>query len=197
MKLFVRRHLDVIWRTLFSLGLMILAVSCSSQFPAGPMAPSTPNAPTTPSKAPPLPSATIISPTLAATAATNRVLPAASTPLPSETARVYTVTQPSPDQNPGTQLTITLADDGKTITMKNGQVFLLSLGADFDWRVDIADETVLSRIPNITVVKQAQGVYKANKPGTTALIAHGTIICPPLKVCAEVTREFQVQVLVQ
>jgi hypothetical protein len=117
--------------------------------------------------------------------------------LPSKTAQVSPTNPPSPDQNSGTQLTITLEDDGKTITLKNGQVFLLSLGAGFDWRVDIADQTVLSRIPNITVVKQAQGVYKANKPGKTALNAHGTIICQPLKVCAEGTREFQVQVLVQ
>lgn len=197
MKLFVRRHLDVIWRTLFSLGLMILAVSCSSRFPVAPIDSSTPIASTAPSKARPLPSATIISPTLAATATTGRALAAAPTPLPSKTAQVSPTNPPSPDPSAGIQRTITLADDRKTIVLENGQVFLLNLGASFDWRVDIADQTVLSRISSITVVKQAQGVYRANKPGATVLNAHGTIICQPLKVCAEVTREFQIQIVVQ
>ncbi len=94
-------------------------------------------------------------------------------------------------------LTVTLADNGKTITMTNGQTFLLNLGADYDWAVDVADQSVLSRVPNITVIRGAQGVYQARRAGTTTLAAQGKVICPPSQVCPQVIVDFRIQVVVK
>jgi predicted secreted protein len=94
-------------------------------------------------------------------------------------------------------LTVTMADDGKTIPLAVGQRFLLSLGQDFDWTVTVDDPNIVSRVVNITVVKSAQGVYEANKVGTTALHATGVIICPPGKVCSQIALAFRVQMVVQ
>ena len=58
---------------------------------------------------------------------------------------------------------VTLDDRGKTIQLAVGQSFLLKLGETFDWTVNISDQTVISRVRNIMVVRGAQGVYDALK----------------------------------
>ncbi len=93
--------------------------------------------------------------------------------------------------------TITLDDDGKTITLQVGQAFLLDLGDGFNWTVTVDDPSIVSRVPNITVVKGAQGVYRAQQAGSTTLYASGPIACPPLEVCPQLARAFRVQIVIQ
>jgi carboxyl-terminal processing protease len=94
--------------------------------------------------------------------------------------------------------TITLANDGETITLHVDEQFLLKLGEEYDWTVTVADQSIVSRVVNITVVRGAQGVYEAHKAGSTTLTATGDPVCrqsqPP---CAMPSRLFQINVVVQ
>lgn len=72
---------------------------------------------------------------------------------------------------------ITLEDNGKSITLKTGQSFLLKLGEDFDWNVEVDNQDVVSRALNIMVIRGAQGVYEAHVPGHATLTAVGDPPC--------------------
>ena len=103
-----------------------------------------------------------------------------------------------PAITPGTNgLTVTLADDGRTVLLPVGGRFLLQLGTDFDWTVNVADPSVVSRVPNVLVVRGAQGIYQARAVGTTTLTASGDPPCrkatPP---CAVASRLFRITVAV-
>jgi hypothetical protein len=82
-------------------------------------------------------------------------------------------------------LVVTLNDKDKIITLKVGQRFLLKLGETYDWTVIPDDPTILSRVPNVMVVRGAQGLYEAHKAGQTVLAAQGDPAClkstPPCK----------------
>jgi hypothetical protein len=54
---------------------------------------------------------------------------------------------------------------------------LLQLGTEFNWTVSPTDPTILDRVRNVTVVRGAQGVYRATGPGTTILVATGDPPC--------------------
>ena len=86
--------------------------------------------------------------------------PPAATNLPSTPANIPTETS---------QLSITPADNGQTITLTMGQTFLLNLGADRNWDVQIANQSIVSRVVTITVIRGAQGVYEARAAGETKL----------------------------
>jgi hypothetical protein len=93
---------------------------------------------------------------------------------------------------------VTLANAGQTIQMHVGDTFLLNLGEGWDWTVNVSNPAVVSRVVNILVIRGAQGVYKANRPGTATLTAVGDPPCrkstPP---CMAPSRAFQVQIVVQ
>ena len=105
---------------------------------------------------------------------------------------------PIPPQFGGSGLTITLADNGKTIEMKVGDTALLNLGDLYDWNISIANETIISRVKNIMVIKSAQGVYQALKTGTTNMSISGDPACrastPP---CMMPSMLFQVTFVVK
>jgi len=92
---------------------------------------------------------------------------------------------------------ITLDDDGKTITLQVDETFLLKLGEGYDWNISIDDQTVISREVNVMVIRGAQGIYRAHKPGRATLTAVGDPICrqsvPP---CAAPSRLFRLYVVV-
>ncbi|MCL5110700.1 MAG: hypothetical protein M1401_17925 [Chloroflexi bacterium] len=153
-------------------------------------------------------------------------VPAATArPLPSPTASPIATTAPSPTPTgtvgptpttitPASQTptlpavtatpaaaegrSVTLADDGRTIDMRVGERFLLALGEGYDWTVDIADPSVLSRVVNVLTVRGSQGLYEAHRAGTTALTATGDPPCRRAQpACAAPSRLFQVTVVVQ
>ena len=107
---------------------------------------------------------------------------------------------PTPELTPegGGALTITLADDGRTIFMHVGERFLLNLGEGFDWTVLPDDPAILSRVPNILTIRGSQGLYEAQNAGRTALTATGDPTCrqsvPP---CYAPSRTFWMAVFVQ
>lgn len=93
--------------------------------------------------------------------------------------------------------TITLADNGRTITLNVNETFLLKLGEGYDWNITIDDQTIFSRVVNVLVVRGAQGIYIAHRPGNATLTAVGSPEClksqPP---CAMPSILFKVFVVV-
>jgi hypothetical protein len=102
----------------------------------------------------------------------------------------------STDTTPAVK-TITLADDGKTFTLQVDETFLLNFGEGYDWNISIDDQTIISREVNVMVIRGAQGIYKAHKPGRATLTAVGDPPCrqsvPP---CAAPSRLFRLNVVV-
>ena len=93
---------------------------------------------------------------------------------------------------------VTLADNGATVELRVGDRCLLKLGDWYDWSLNVADTSILSRVQNIAVVKGAQGLYEALKPGRTTLSGTGDPACrkstPP---CAAPSILFEVTVVVK
>jgi hypothetical protein len=93
--------------------------------------------------------------------------------------------------------TITLADDGATVSVAVGEQVLVKLGTDLVWIVQISDPTVLVRVRGVALIVGAQGLYAAAKTGTTLVTAIGDAACrtavPP---CMVPTRLFSVTIVV-
>ncbi len=92
--------------------------------------------------------------------------------------------------DPGTIGNITLANNGQTITLHVDQTFLLDLGLGYTWSLNLDNQNVISRVPNISVIRGAQGIYRAHQPGTATLTATGDPECrqstPPCAVASVV-----------
>lgn len=73
-------------------------------------------------------------------------------------------------------LVITQSDNGKTIELAKGRHFLLKLGL-FNWDISLTPPGIVARVPNILVVRGAQGIYTAAAAGTAKLRATGRPIC--------------------
>lgn len=101
---------------------------------------------------------------------------------PSVTAPISSTPATGRDQPIPAPAKVTLANSNSTIAMKVGQTFTLALG-DQNWNVQVADQSILARLPNFMMVRGAQGIYKAYKPGTTTLSATGTAACGAGQAC--------------
>lgn len=92
---------------------------------------------------------------------------------------------------------ITLADNSRTISLKVNEEILLKLGETYNWVITIPDQSIISRVMNIAVVRGAQGVYTAHKAGQTTLEAIGDPTCrqsdPP---CEMPSISFKVTIIV-
>jgi hypothetical protein len=121
-------------------------------------------------------------------------LPAKSTPL----TVVQTASEPPPAPSTGGEKTVTLDDRGKTISFAVGENFLLKLGEEYTWDISISDESIVSRAKNITVIRGAQGVYTALKPGSIQLTANGDPLCRQSKpACGRPSVAFEVTIEVK
>ena len=93
--------------------------------------------------------------------------------------------------------TITLADNGKSITLNTGESFLLKLGESYNWNIVVDNQTVLSRMTNVMVVRGAQGIYEAHNPGQTTLTGVGDPLClSAVPSCKMPSIHFQLGVVV-
>jgi hypothetical protein len=99
---------------------------------------------------------------------------------------------------PADSLTVTLDDQGRTITLPVGDSFLLKLGEDYNWDISISDQAVLSRVMGIAVIRGAQGIYEAHQPGTVTLSATGDPQCRQSQpACALPSLQFSVTIMVK
>jgi len=85
--------------------------------------------------------------------------------------------QPISEPDQSSNQIVTLAQNNQEIYLKNGESFLLKLGNNYNWNIDISDQTIVSRVINIMVINGAQGIYKAHNLGTTTLTAQGDPLC--------------------
>jgi hypothetical protein len=108
--------------------------------------------------------------------------------------------QPGPPvtSQPSGSQTVTLDDQGKTITLAVGERFLLNLGEGYNWEVSISDQAVVSRVIGITVIRGAQGVYQAHQAGSITLSATGDPLCRQSQpACGMPSRLFSVTIIVK
>ncbi|MBI1730643.1 hypothetical protein HY229_07135 [Candidatus Acetothermia bacterium] len=85
--------------------------------------------------------------------------------------------------------------NGKTIHLRVHDRFLLKLGEGFDWNISISDMSVISRVPNIMVIRGAQGIYEAKSAGQTTLQAVGDPLCRQAPTPCEIhSISFQVNI---
>lgn len=92
---------------------------------------------------------------------------------------------------------ITLDDDGKTITLQVNETFLLKFGEGYDWNISIDDQPVISREVNVMVIRGAQGIYRAHKPGRATLTAVGDPLCrKSVPACGVPSRQSRLYVVV-
>jgi hypothetical protein len=86
--------------------------------------------------------------------------------------------------------------NGKTFALRAGDRFLLKLG-ELNWNISFSDPSIVSRVKNIAVVRGGQGIYTADKPGTTVLSATGGPFCKPGEMCAQFLVSFRATIAVQ
>lgn len=87
------------------------------------------------------------------------------------------VTSSSAETGQPSSLIITLQDNNNLIHLNKGDSFLLKLGDNFNWNVSIDNQTVVSRVPNVMVIRGAQGIYDAHNTGVAVLTAIGDPLC--------------------
>ena len=101
---------------------------------------------------------------------------------------------PTPLKSP---TTITATDDGQTVQLAVGESFVLKLGEDLNWYVQVADTHIVSRKIGVAMVRGAQGIYEAHATGRTELIATGTPNCAAGTPCPEIARLFRLTIEVR
>ena len=106
-------------------------------------------------------------------------------------------TQSTSESNQTSNQIVTLAQNNQEIYLKKGESFLLKLGNNYDWNIDISDQNIVSRVVNIMVINGAQGIYKAHNPGTATLTAQGDPFClSSIPRCAMPSILFRVNITV-
>ncbi len=93
-------------------------------------------------------------------------------------------------------LSLTQDYNDKSVTLHTGDRFLLDLG-DLNWTISISDPSVISRVKNIMVIRGAQGIYTADRSGTTVISAEGRPNCNPGEMCAQYIVSFKANIIVE
>lgn len=111
-------------------------------------------------------------------------------------------------ENPGNQRSapfqffggpiITPEDDGKVISLRVGDQFMLALGGGYEWTIQRSDGAVIAEALTLIPIPGAQAIYEAIKLGKIDLIAKGKPDCKLSPVpCAEPDLTFQAQVIIE
>ncbi len=125
------------------------------------------------------------------------------TPRPSETPYVIVTAQPTATRNEDPDyyyggLTVSLDNVGQTVSLRKGQSFLLDLGEEYEWRVEVGPQSIISQNVKITPEPGEQGVFVARERGQAVLHAVGEPACrqaqPP---CGRPSILFQVTIVVE
>jgi hypothetical protein len=98
----------------------------------------------------------------------------------------------------GAGVTLTQADNGRTVTLAVGQRLTLALSGagGLSWDAQVDDPAVLAR-EVVPLPSDVQGIFVAAAPGTTTLRAVGTPTCPTGAACPQLAAVFGVTVVVQ
>ncbi len=93
-------------------------------------------------------------------------------------------------------ISITEADQGKTITVQKNTRVVLALGGDV-WSVSTKPEGILSLVPNMPAILGVQGIYVASKTGQTTIFAEGKPNCTGKEMCAQYLKNFSATIIVK
>jgi hypothetical protein len=74
-------------------------------------------------------------------------------------------------------ITIGRQNAGTTVAVPTGANVLVKLGTDLMWTVSVGDPAILARVPGVTLVRGAQGLYLAGQAGRTTITAVGDPAC--------------------
>ncbi|MBA3789153.1 hypothetical protein H0X32_02015 [Patescibacteria group bacterium] len=78
---------------------------------------------------------------------------------------------------------ITQKNDHSIVSLFKNERFVIQLGTDVNWKFSFDPVDGITRVPNTTTANGIQGIYEANKIGTTTLRATGSPICTPGAAC--------------
>ena len=89
-------------------------------------------------------------------------------------------TLPVAAQATGSQYTLTMADNGSTVSVVVGDTIVLRLGSStlYTWELALSNPNILRR-PPLALIQGTQGIWTAIAPGQTTLSATGTPVCYP------------------
>ncbi|MDE2116283.1 MAG: hypothetical protein KGI79_00155 [Patescibacteria group bacterium] len=103
-------------------------------------------------------------------------------------------TAPAGSVSQNTTVTVSPSDNGSTVTVHRNDRILLKLGDALQWAATVGDPSIISRVPNVMVVRGAQGLYTAESVGTTTLSAEGRPICAAGEMCPQFIQRFSVMI---
>ena len=87
---------------------------------------------------------------------------------------------------PSVMATITMADNGGTLAVHVGDRVQIALGDQYEWKLDPPDGVVLTHpVQNYMLVRGTQAIWLASAPGTSAIRATGTAVCPSAVPCPQ------------
>ncbi len=90
-----------------------------------------------------------------------------------------------PSPTPISSVTVTKADNQKTITAHVGVHIQIALGEDINWQLESPDGVVLAREAkqNYLLVRGTQAIWLARSAGRSTIKASGGMNCPSGSAC--------------
>jgi hypothetical protein len=112
------------------------------------------------------------------------------------TATTTTVTKVPVIATSATIIAITQSDSGKIIHVKKGTRIAIALGTDM-WTLNLSPMGIINRITYIATMIGVQGIYTADKIGTTVLSGEGRPVCKQGEACPQYIINFKVTIVVE
>lgn len=96
-------------------------------------------------------------------------------------------------------IVVTRADDRGTVNATVGDRIQISLGTEYEWRLDPPDGVVLMHGPiqYQLLVRGTQAIWVAAAPGKATITATGTVPCPSGQACIMIAIPFTTTVVVR
>ena len=92
---------------------------------------------------------------------------------------------------------VTRANDRGTVHARVGDTIQVSLGTEYEWRVDAPDGVVLAPVRSTDRIGHGtQAIWTAVSPGTSTVSATGTVICASGQACILIALLFTATVAV-
>ncbi len=90
-----------------------------------------------------------------------------------------------PSPTPMSSVTVTKADDQRTVTAHVGDHIQIALGEDINWQLEPPDGRVLVQEPNrnYMLVRGTQAIWLAQSAGRSTIKASGGMNCPSGSAC--------------
>ena len=116
------------------------------------------------------------------------ILPSAVPPVATNTTSITTSTTTTsvgtttPDWEKGMQV-LTQSSNNTVVHLALNERFVIQLGSSLKWSFVFDPSTAITRVANFTTADGIQGIYEADKVGTTTLRATGAPICTPHQAC--------------